>query len=85
MNSLRSFISAIIILICGLVYVISPIDLLPGIPIDDIAVGIATIMGSIKEFKNAIYTIHKTENRIANLLLILIIVLIVILIVNIVL
>ena len=53
MNNLRSFIIAIVILICGLVYVISPIDLLPGIPIDDILVGIGTIVGSIKEFKEA--------------------------------
>lgn len=78
MNNLRSFIIAIVILICGLVYVISPIDLLPGIPIDDILVGIGTIVGSIKEFKEAIYSINKTEK----LLLILILVLIVILIVN---
>lgn len=78
MNNLRSFIIAIVILICGLIYVISPIDLLPGIPIDDILVGSGTIVGSIKEFKEAIYSIIKTEK----LLLILILVLIVILIVN---
>lgn len=76
MKSLKSLLIAAGFAIFGIVYVISPIDLLPGIPIDDIVVSIASLIGTIKSMKNCIETIPRSLNLVAILLIVLIIVII---------
>ena len=51
MDGIKSILLAVIFIAFGIVYVVSPLDLLPGLPIDDIAVAITTTVTSIREIK----------------------------------
>ena len=54
MASIKNILLAVIIMVFGIVYVVSPLDLIPGLPIDDIVVAITTTAKSISEIKKGV-------------------------------
>jgi hypothetical protein len=64
MDGIKSILLAVIFIAFGIVYVVSPLDLLPGLPIDDIAVAITTTITSIREIKKGLLQIPTIGNLI---------------------
>ena len=76
MNDLKPFLIAIGALLLGAIYLISPIDLLPGLPIDDLIVAIGSIVTAVKQVEKGVREISSVGKIIAILLGLLIITLI---------
>ena len=71
-NPISSFITAIVIIIFGVLYVVSPIDLLPG-PIDDVIVAVLSAIASVKKFAESINQIPRLLIGVIALIVILIV------------
>ena len=73
MASIKNILLAVIIMVFGIAYVVSPLDLIPGLPIDDLVVAITTTAKSISEIKKGISQIPTIGSCIIALLVILIV------------
>lgn len=71
-NPISSFITAIVIIIFGVLYAVSPIDLLPG-PIDDVIVAVLSAIASVKKFAESINQIPRLLIGVIALIVILIV------------
>ena len=64
MDGIKSILLVLGLITFGIVYIVSPLDLLPGLPIDDIVIAITTIAKSVKEIKQSVIQLPKIGNLI---------------------
>lgn len=73
MGVFKNFFAATALLVGELIYVISPLDLLPAFPIDDIVVMVVTSIRAVREIKDGLLLIPQLGQLIVVLLIILIV------------
>ena len=77
MDGVKSILLVLVLITFGIVYIVSPLDLLPGLPFDDIVVAIITTAKSVKEIKQGFLQIPQIGNLIIILLVLLVLAIII--------
>ena len=77
MDGVKSILLVLVLITFGIVYIVSPLDLLPGLPFDDIVVAIITTAKSVKEIKQGLLQIPQIGNLIIILLALLVLAIII--------
>lgn len=77
MDGVKSILLVLVLSTFGIVYIVSPLDLLPGLPFDDIVVAIITTAKSVNEIKQGFLQIPQIGNLIIILLVLLVLAIII--------